>query len=146
MTWAGVRTAARRCFAVGHAHVPSSRMGMHRGRSPAPTPPVPPAAAGFFPLAEAVGLVPGPRFVPTLVEGIVRLGVLVPFAQVPPLIAHFTGVTVGIETVRRLTEAAGAVQEARDTAAVALIEQTLPDPPVGSAVQLLSVDGAMVPV
>lgn len=79
-----------------------------------------------------------------MVAGIVRLGVLVPFAQVPPLIAHFTGVMVSVETVRRLTEAAGAVQEARDTAAVAQIERTLPDPPAGPAVQLLSVDGAMV--
>jgi hypothetical protein len=72
------------------------------------------------------------------------LGVLVPFAQVPPLIAHFTGITVSVETVRRLTEAAGAIQEARETAAVAHIERTLPDPPTGPAVQLLSVDGAMV--
>jgi hypothetical protein len=81
---------------------------------------------------------------PAVVAGIVRLGVLLPFAQVPPLIAQFTGVSVSVETVRRLTEAAGAIQETCDTAAVAQIERTLPDPPVGPAVQLLSVDGAMV--
>ena len=75
-----------------------------------------------------------------------RLGVLVPFAQVPPLIAHFTGVTVSVDTVRRLTEAAGAVQAARELAAVEQIERTLPDPPAGPALQLLSVDGAMVPL
>jgi hypothetical protein len=100
--------------------------------------------AGFFPLDDALGLVPGHRLTPTVVEGIVRLGVLVPFAQVPPLIAHFTGITVDAETVRRLTEAAGAVQEACDTAAVAQIERLLPDGPAGPDVQLLSVDGAMV--
>lgn len=87
---------------------------------------------------------PGHRLTPAIVAGIVRLGVLLPFAQVPPLIAHFTGVSVSVETVRRLTEAAGAIQEACDTAAVAQIERTLPDPPAGPAVQLLSVDGAMV--
>ena len=107
-------------------------------------PPVPHVATGFFPLDESLALVPGHRLTPALVAGIVRVGVLVPFAQVPPLIAQFTGVTVSVETVRRLTEAAGAVQEARDTAAVEQIERTLPDPPVGPAVQLLSVDGAMV--
>jgi hypothetical protein len=100
--------------------------------------------AGFSPLDDALALVPGHRLTPTVVEGIVRLGVLVPFAQVPPLIAHFTGITVDAETVRRLTEVAGAVQEVRDTAAVAQIERLLPDPPAGPAVQLLSVDGAMV--
>lgn len=75
-----------------------------------------------------------------------RLGTLLPFAQVPPLIAHFTGVTVSPATVRRLTEAAGAVQEACEAAAVARIEQDLPEPPAGPALQLLSVDGAMVPL
>ena len=100
--------------------------------------------AGFPPLDESLALVPGHRLTPTVVAGIVRLGVLVPFAQVPPLIAHFTGITVDTETVRRLTEAAGAIQEAQDTAAVAHLEQALPDPPGGPAVQLLSVDGAMV--
>lgn len=108
--------------------------------------PVPPAAAGFSPLDESLALLPSHRLTPSVVAGIVRLGVLVPFAQVPPLIAHFTGVTVSVETVRRLTEAAGAVQEARETATVEHIERTLPDPPTGPARQLLSVDGAMVPL
>jgi hypothetical protein len=102
------------------------------------------ATPGFFPLDEALGLLAGQHLSPSLVEDIVRLGVLLPFAQVPPLIAHFTGVTVSPATVRRLTEAAGAVQEAREVAAVEQIERMLPDPPVGPAVQLLSVDGAMV--
>lgn len=74
------------------------------------------------------------------------LGALVPFAQAAFLLAHFTGVAVGVETVRRLTEAAGAAQVARETAAVAELERTLPDPPTGPAVLLLSVDGAMAPL
>lgn len=75
-----------------------------------------------------------------------RLGALVPFAQVPPLVAHFTGVRVDAETVRRLTEAAGAVADTLATDEVTRIERELPDPPTGPAVQLLSVDGAMVPL
>ena len=91
-------------------------------------------------------MLPGQHLTPALVEGIVRLGVLLPFRMVPPLILHFTGVTVSAETVRRLTEAAGAVQVARETAVVDQLERTLPDPPTGPARQLLSVDGAMVPL
>ncbi len=75
-----------------------------------------------------------------------RLGASVPFAEAAALLAHFTGVRVGAETVRRLTEAAGAAQVAVATAAVAELERTLADGPRGPAVQLLSVDGAMVPL
>ena len=62
------------------------------------------------------------------------------------MLAHFTGVRVGAETVRRLTEAAGTVQVARETAAVAALERELPDEAAGPAVQLLSGDGAMAPL
>jgi len=48
--------------------------------------------------------------------------------------------------VRRLTEAAGAAQVAVETAVVVALERTLPEGPCGPAVQLLSVDGAMVPL
>jgi hypothetical protein len=111
---------------------------------------LPPAAravaAGFSPLDERLGLLSGSRLTPRLIEGIVRLGTHLPFAQVPPLIQHFTGVVVDAETVRRLTEAAGAVQVARETAAVEQIERRLPRPPVGPARQVVSVDGVMVPL
>ena len=76
----------------------------------------------------------------------VRLGASVPFAAAAALLAHFTGVRVGAETVRRMTEAAGAAQVAVETAAVADLERALPDGPPGPAVQLLSVDGALVPL
>ncbi len=93
-----------------------------------------------------MGLLPGSPLTPWLVAGIVRLGASVPFAEAARLLAHFTGVRVGAETVRRLTEAAGAAQVAVETDAVAALERTLPDGPCGPAVQLLSVDGAMVPL
>lgn len=101
---------------------------------------------GFFPLDERFGLLPGNSLTPSLVEGLVRLGATVPFAQAADLLAHFTGVRVAPDTVRRLTEAAGAVQVARETAAVAELERTLPEAPDGPAVQLMSVDGAMAPL
>jgi len=61
-------------------------------------------------------------------------------------VAHFTGVTVGGTTVRRVTERAGAAYVAVQTAAVARIEREVPAPPEGPTVQYLSVDGAMVPL
>lgn len=49
-------------------------------------------------------------------------------------------------TTRRCTEHHGAVYAAAQTAAVARIEQELSEPPQGPAKQLLSVDGAMIPL
>ena len=54
--------------------------------------------------------------------------------------------TVSAATVRRTTEKAGAVYEGVQTTAVERIEQELPATPPGPRVQLLSVDGAMVPL
>lgn len=93
-----------------------------------------------------LSLLPGSHLTPILVEGIVRLSAHLPVEQIPPLIAHFTGVSVDHETARRLTEAAGAVQVTLETEAVDRIERTLPPAPVGAPRQLLRVDGAMVPL
>lgn len=93
-----------------------------------------------------MGLRPGSSLTPWLVESIVRLGARLPFAQVPALVTHFTGVTVSVETVRRLTETVGAAAVAVETRAVVELEQTRPAPPAGPAVQQLSVDGAMAPL
>ncbi len=101
---------------------------------------------GFSPLDEQLHLRPGSTLTPWLVDSIVRLGTRLPFSQVPELVAHFTGVTVSAETVRRLTEQAGRAAVAVATAAVDRLEQTRPLPPPGPAVQHLSVDGAMVPL
>lgn len=101
---------------------------------------------GFSPLDETLGLLSGVAFTPWLVESIVRLGTLLPFAQAPEILQHFTGVTVSAATVRRLTEVAGAMQEQVERAEVARLERELPAAPAGPAVQLLSVDGAMAPL
>jgi hypothetical protein len=85
-------------------------------------------------------------FSPFLHEAIVRLGLLVPFEQVPPLLRFFTGVSVGVETVRRLTEQAGHALVTMEEAEYAQLQQELPPPPDGPVVQQLSADGAMVPL
>lgn len=103
-------------------------------------------APGFSPLDERLGLLPGSPLTPWLSERIVLLGASLPFAQAADLLLRFTGVQVGVDTVRRLTEAVGDAQVAIETAVVADLERTLPDGPVGPPVQLLSVDGAMVPL
>ncbi len=89
---------------------------------------------GFPPLDEQLHLRPGSTLTPWLVDSIVRLGTRLPFSQVPELVAHFTGVTVSAETVRRLTEQAGRAAVAVATAAVDRLEQTRPLPPPGPAV------------
>lgn len=83
---------------------------------------------------------------PQVVEGAVRLGSRMPFAQAAEELAYFWGVVVSDETVRRLSEAAGAVYVDRQTADAAQIRQALPEPPEGPAVQQLSLDGAMAPL
>jgi len=75
----------------------------------------PVCGTGLSPLDEQLALLPG-QFAPRVVEGIVRLGVWMPFERVPEVLAFFTGVTVSVETVRRLTEQAGAAQVAVETA------------------------------
>lgn len=79
-------------------------------------------------------------------EVLARLGALLSFEQVPEHLAFFTGAPLSRETTRRLTETAGAQLVAVETAEVAALEATLPNPPPGPPVQQLSVDGAMVPL
>ena len=106
---------------------------------------VPAAARGFSPLDEQLGLVAG-QFAPRLIEGAVRLGTWLPFGQVPEMLAFFTGVRMDAETVRRLTEGAGAALVAVEDAVVARLEREMPPAPPGPPIQQLSADGAMVPL
>jgi hypothetical protein len=100
---------------------------------------------GFFPLDEELQLLPG-RLTPSLEESLVRLATWMPFAKAGNELHHFTRVTLSEPTVRRDAQAAGAAYVDLQTEEVARIEQTLPPAPAGPAVQLLSVDGAMVPL
>jgi len=109
-----------------------------------------PVGAGFSPLDEALELIPG-QFSPFLVQCIVRLGTLIPFEQVPELLVFLTGVQVSIETVRRITEQAGAAQVGAAQVAIEerevdRLERELPAVPEGPAEQQVSADGIMIPL
>jgi hypothetical protein len=76
---------------------------------------------------------------------VTRLGSWMPFARAAEHIAFFWRVPLSEPTARRATEAAGATYVAIQADAVAALPQA-PAPPRGPAVQLLSADGAMVPL
>jgi len=102
---------------------------------------------GFFPLAkrEELALLPG-TLTPSLQETMVRLGTRMPFRSVVEELAYLKYVTTTEATVRRHAETAGAAYVAWQTEAVERIEHTLPTAPAGAAHQLMSADGAMVPL
>jgi len=108
-------------------------------------PPARSAGQGFFPLDEELALLPGP-LTPSLQEAVVRLGTRMPFRSVVQELAFLKHVTTTEATVRRHTETAGAAYVALQTEEVERIERTLPAAPEGAPRQLLSADGAMVPL
>ncbi len=83
---------------------------------------------------------------PFLVETMVRLGARLPFGQVSEELALLFGVSVSADTVRRLTEQAGALQVTIEQRELERLEQEAPAEPEGPAVQQVSADGAMVPL
>lgn len=105
----------------------------------------PSAGQGFFPLDEELALLPGP-LTPSLQEALVRLGARMPFRSVVQELAFLKHVTMTEATVRRHTETAGAAYVALQTEEVERVERTLPAAPEGALRQLLSADGAMVPL
>jgi len=106
---------------------------------------VPSAVWGFSPLDEELALLPG-RLTPSLQEAVVRLGTWMPFGRVVTELAFFTQVSLTEATARRQTEAAGAAYVALQSAEVEHLERTTPPAPEGPPVQLVSVDGVMVPL
>lgn len=79
-------------------------------------------------------------------ECLVRLGAWLPFAQAVKMLAACLGVQVSEATARRSTETAGAAFEAVQTAEAQRLAREAPLAPAGPDKQLLSVDGAMVPL
>jgi hypothetical protein len=90
-------------------------------------------------------LLPG-TLTPHAHEGLVRLGAWLPFDKSAQMLEQFLRVKISGSTARRYSEAAGAAYEAVQTEAVERIERELPEPETGPSQQLLSVDGAMVPL
>lgn len=101
---------------------------------------------GFSPLDEELGLLPNTRWSPRLLEGLARLGTWLPFEQGPRALAFFWQVEPDRDTARRVTEAVGAAQVAVETTEVQRLERELPPAPLGPPLQVLSVDGALVPL
>lgn len=83
---------------------------------------------------------------PRLASHAIYLGTVLSFERVPGDLQRFARVHADGETVRALTEAAGAVAETLDAETVAELEATAPAPPLGPACQQVSGDGAMVPL
>lgn len=105
------------------------------------------ASGGFSPLDEELGLIPGVCVTPYLHEAEVRLGTWVAsFEQSAKLLHFLTGVKLDAATVRRHTEQAGEVWVEQETAEAQRLEREAPDPPQGPDKQLMSMDGAMVPL
>lgn len=103
------------------------------------------AARVFFPLDEELELLAG-SLSPNLVEGVVRLGSWMPFAQASAALAQLSGARVSEATVRRETLAAGKALNVLEEQAVERLETEAPAPGTGSPWQQVSVDGAMVPL
>lgn len=103
------------------------------------------AGPGFFPLDEELALLPG-ALTPSLQEAVVRLGARMPFRDVVQELTFLKQVTMTEATVRRHTETAGAAYVAWQTEEVERVERTLPAVPDGASRQLMSTDGAMVPL
>jgi hypothetical protein len=99
----------------------------------------------FFPLDEELALLPG-SLTPSLQETVVRLGARMPFCEVVQELTFLKQVTTTEATIRRHTETAGAAYVALQTEEVEQVERTLPAVSEGAKRQLMSTDGAMVPL
>src|SRR6266513_2156210 len=128
----------------GHPRPPCPACGAPL-QSRGATAPAPPAARGFFPLDEQLGLLPG-SLTPCLHEHLVRLGSWMEFDPAATLLGALTGAQVTEATARRQTEAAGAILAAWQEQEVARLERECPPAPAGPAKQFFSADGAFVPL
>jgi hypothetical protein len=100
-------------------------------------------ARGFFPLDDRLGLL-SCGYSPVLVETMVRLGARLPFAVVAEELERLFGVSVSPDTVRRLTEEAGAVLARIEQAELERLEHDAPEEVAGPAVQQVSADGCLI--
>ena len=108
-------------------------------------PPARNVGLGFSPLDEELALLPG-VLTPSLQEAVVRLGTRMPFGSVVQELTFLKHVTTTEATIRRQTESAVAAYVALQTEEVERVERTLPPVPEGAACQLMSTDGALVPL
>ena len=100
---------------------------------------------GFFPLDEALELVPG-RLTPQGHECLVRLAAWMPFGKAAEMLADMVGIQVSSIVSRKYTEAAGEAYVSLQAEAVQRLEQERPAAKQGSDRLQISADGAMVPL
>ena len=131
-------------FGAGRRNGVCGLTAIIRCRCAGATPTARTAAAGFSPLDQTLDLLTHTPLTPQLLAGLVRLGTALPFEQAATLLAHFRGVWISPETVRRWTEAAGTVQGAVETQALEEVLVRLPPPPAAPALQQFSADGVLV--
>lgn len=102
---------------------------------------------GWSAVATVLGLPPRARTSPGLDAWVARLGAATDFREAADLLEALTGLVLGVETVRRHTEARGAALRTAEDSAVAEVEGTREAAePVEPApgVLLVEADGAMV--
>jgi hypothetical protein len=99
----------------------------------------------FFPLDDELGLLPG-NLAPRQQEHAVHLATWMPFAWAARMLDHLLGVQVSEETVRRLTEQAGARVAAAQTVQAKTPLQEEPQGQVVPTRLAISADGACVPL
>lgn len=100
---------------------------------------------GFFPLDEALALVPG-CLTPHGHECLVRLSAWMPFEKAAELLEDMLGIRVSKGVSQRYTEAAGAAYEQMQAEEVERLEKEAPQPEPGAEKLQVSADGAMVPL
>jgi hypothetical protein len=100
---------------------------------------------GFFPLDEALELLPG-ILTPHGHECLVRLASWMPFEKATELLTDFMGIRVSEIVSQKYTEAAGAAYEQMQTEEVERLERESPLRGTGGGKLQVSVDGAMVPL
>ncbi|HVA62423.1 MAG TPA: hypothetical protein VNF74_01765 [Terriglobales bacterium] len=83
---------------------------------------------------------------PRLLARVVRSANQLTFAKAAEDVTDYWGMWLDAETVRRVTEAAGAAYVAVQEAEVVRLGQDWPAPPQGAPVMQVSVDGAFVPL
>jgi hypothetical protein len=149
----GMRRDRPRCPACG-------RLGRRRGwrvrqmhttcgpvRWERPWAQCPGCRASWSPTDQTLGVQAQQRISTSLRDWLVTLGTLLPFDTATEQLVSLTGVAVSAETVRRTTETAGEVLDARLRDEAAIVEQTkAPAGPVDPAPEQLvaETDGVMV--
>ena len=107
--------------------------------------PAPRVGRGFFPLDEELALAPGLSLTPRQQDHLVHLSSWMPFERAAQMMECLLGVQVSEATTRRLTEQAGALAQAVQTAQAQVKPEAMTTSAKASRLAV-SADGAYVPL